>query len=150
MIAPTLHELPDTIIQRGQEIGEVAVLDRLIIKGDIDQKDRELISTLQNRKIEVRFAGELGRAVRVPDSSITVLPSAVAELVDRSLGSAGGGDIPIDPHDPSGLRAEIATFEAWVKFDNAAQEFYPGQRAYVRLTLAPNRSRGSGATSCIS
>ena len=43
LIAPTLHELPDTIVQPGQEIGRVAVLDQLVIRGDIDQKDFELI-----------------------------------------------------------------------------------------------------------
>jgi multidrug resistance efflux pump len=137
LVAPNLHNLPDTIITRGQEIARVAVLDRLVIKGDIDQKDRELISSLNSKKIEVRFAGTLGKSVSVPNDSITVLPSAMPDLVDRSLGSAGGGDIPIDPHDPTGLKAEVSTFEAWVKFDNSEREYYPGQRAYVRLTLSP-------------
>ena len=135
LVAPDLHNLSDTIVQRGQEIARVAVLDRLVIKGDIDQKDRELISTLDSSKIEIRFAGALGKSIPLPTNSMTVLPSAMPDLVDRSLGSGGGGDIPIDPHDPTGLKAEVSTFEAWVKFDNSAREYYPGQRAYVRLTL---------------
>jgi putative peptide zinc metalloprotease protein len=140
LVAPTLHELPDTIVQRGQDIARVAVLDRLVIKGDIDQADRELLSDQPGVKIEVRFAGALSKSIKVPndDGTFRVLPSAVPELVDRSLGTGGGGDIPIDPHDPTGLRAEISTFEAWVKFDNTQQEYYPGQRAYVRLTLSPH------------
>ena len=65
LIAPALHELPDTVVQPGQEIGRVAVLDQLVIKGDIDQKDFELIQLARGPrdvKVEVRLAGLLGHA----------------------------------------------------------------------------------------
>jgi putative peptide zinc metalloprotease protein len=135
LIAPELHELQDSYVQRGQEIGRVAVLDKLVIKGDIDQKDRQLIAAPGNVKIEVRLAGTLGQTIDIPTGSLTVLPSAVGELVDASLGSHGGGDIPVDPRDPNGVRTEGSIFEAWVKLDNRNQSVFPGQRAYVRLTL---------------
>jgi putative peptide zinc metalloprotease protein len=135
LIAPHLRELDDTIVQRGQEIGRVAVLDKLVIKGDIDQKDRELITQPQNVKIEIRLAGSLGQMIPVPQGSLTVLPGAVTELVDASLGTKGGGDITVDPRDPDGLHVDASAFEAWIKLDNRDQAVYPGQRAYIRLTL---------------
>ncbi len=133
LIAPTLHELPDTIVQPGQEIGRVAVLDQLVIKGDIDQKDFELIHGVDNIKVEFRLAGLLGEAV--PGGAITLPPGAVNELVSPSLGSRAGGEVQVDARDPNGLRTQVPTFEASVKLDNQNQQYYPGQRAFVRLTV---------------
>lgn len=135
LIAPNLFELPNTFIERGQDIGRVAVLDKLVIKGDIDQKDFELIRPVafDNVKVEVRLAGMLGQTIS--GGALTLPPAAVTELVHPSLGTTGGEDIQVDPRDPNGMRTQAPTFEAWVKLDNKGQEIYPGQRAYVRLTL---------------
>jgi putative peptide zinc metalloprotease protein len=135
LIAPNLHELPNTYVQRGQEIGRVAVLDKLVIKGDIDQKDFELIRPVpfDRVKVEVRLAGMLDQTIS--GGALTLPPAAVTELVHPSLGSTGGEDIQVDPHDPNGVRTQMPTFEAWVKLDNQDQQILPGQRAYVRLTL---------------
>lgn len=136
LIAPTLRDLPDTIVQPGQEIGRVAVLDQLVIRGDIDQKDFQLIQLAKKpdgMKVEVRLAGLLGKTIT--GGAITLPPGAVTQLVDPSLGSHGGGDLPVDPRDPNGIRTQLPTFEASVKLDNEGEIYYPGQRAYVRLTL---------------
>jgi putative peptide zinc metalloprotease protein len=136
LIAPALHELPDTIVQQGQEIGRVAVLDQLIIKGDIDQKDFQLIQLAhrdRDIKVEIRLAGLLSKVI--PGGKLTLPPGGVNELVETSLGSRGGGDLAVDPRDPNGIRTQIPTFEASVKLDNQGQIYYPGQRAYIRLTL---------------
>jgi len=136
LIAPMLHELPDTLVQRGQEIGRVAVLDKLVIRGDIDQKDFQLIQMIQgidHIKVDVRLAGLLGTSMK--GGALTLPPAAVTDLVDASLGSHGGGDVQVDPRDPNGVRTQLPTFEASVKLDNRAETYYPGQRAFVRLTL---------------
>jgi putative peptide zinc metalloprotease protein len=133
LIAPNLHELAGSYVQRGQEIGRVAVLDRLVIKGDIEQTDFELIHKIEGVKVEVRLAGMLGRAI--PGGQLRLPPAGVMDLVNSALGSRGSGDIPVDPRDPNGVRTQIPTFEAWVKLDNQSGEIYPGQRAYVRLTV---------------
>jgi putative peptide zinc metalloprotease protein len=133
LVAPTLHELPDTIIQRGQEIGRVAVLDRLVVKGDIDQQDYQLIGSLKGIKVEVRLAGILGKSFSAGE--LTLPPAAVMQLVHPSLGSRAGGDQQVDPRDPNGMRTQAPTFEARVKLDNHDEKFFAGQRAYVRLTV---------------
>jgi putative peptide zinc metalloprotease protein len=137
LVAPNLHELPDTFVQRGQEIARVAVLDRLVIKGDIDQQDYQLIRTVQGIKVEVRLAGILGKSFA--GGEVTLPPAAVMELVHASLGSHAGGDMQVDPRDPNGKRTQTPTFEARVKLDNHDEKFFAGQRAYVRLTV-DNRS----------
>jgi len=134
LIAPTLRELPDTVVQPGQEIGRVAVLDKLVIRGDIDQKDFELIPRkMDDVKVEVRLAGALGSTISGGEMKLP--PAAVTELVDSALGSRGGGDLIVDPRDPNGIQTQTPTFEASIKLDNPGEKFYPGQRAYVRLTL---------------
>lgn len=133
LVAPALHELPGTFVQRGQEIGRVAVLDKLVIKGDIDQTDFQLIHNMRRLKAEVRLAGLLGKTIA--GGELTLPPAAVMQLADPSLGSRAGGDVQVDPRDPNGLRTQLPTFEARIKLDNHNEQFYAGQRAYVRLTL---------------
>jgi putative peptide zinc metalloprotease protein len=133
LIAPNLHELPDTIVRPGQEIGRVAVLNQLVVKGDIDQKDFELIHGVQGIKVELRLAGLLGTVM--PGGAITLPAGAVTELVHPALGSRGGGDVQVDARDPNGLRTQMPTFEASVKLDNQSERYYPGQRAFVRMTV---------------
>jgi putative peptide zinc metalloprotease protein len=136
LIAPTLRELPDTIVRPGQEIGRVAVLDRLVIKGDIDQKDFELIQMARSAygmKIQVRLAGLLGSTLS--GGALSLPPGAVMELADPSLGSRAGGDMQVDPRDPKGIRTQLPTFEASIKLANRSETYFPGQRAFVRLTV---------------
>jgi putative peptide zinc metalloprotease protein len=133
LVAPDLRQLTDTYVQRGQEIGRVAVLDKLVIKGDIDQSDFQLIHGTESVKVEVRLAGMLGHAI--PGGKLRLPPAGVMQVVHPSIGTRGNGEIPIDPRDPNGLRTQIPTFEAWVKLDNAGGQIKPGQRAYVRLTV---------------
>ena len=134
LIAPNIRQLIDSYVQRGQDIGRVAVLDKLVIKGDIDQNDFELIP--QNNEtvpVEVRLAGMLGRVI--PGGKLKLPPAAVMQLTHSALGMRGGGENPVDPRDPNGLRTQTPTFEAWVKLDNPGELYCPGQRAYVRLTV---------------
>jgi putative peptide zinc metalloprotease protein len=133
LVAPTLHELPGTYVQHGQEIGRVAVLDKLVVKCDIDQTDFQLLRKMHRLKTEVRLAGLLGTTI--PGGELTLPPAGVMELADPALGSRDGGDVQVDPRDPNGMRTRLPTFEARVKLDNSAEKYYAGQRAYVRLTL---------------
>jgi putative peptide zinc metalloprotease protein len=138
LVAPNVHELAGTYVQRGQEIGRVAVLDRLVIKGDIEQTDFELIHQIETVKVEFRLAGMLGRAIA--GGKLKLPPAGVMAVVHSSLGTRGNGEIPVDPRDPNGVRTQNPTFEAWVKLDsvnldNVGGEIYAGQRAWVRLTV---------------
>jgi putative peptide zinc metalloprotease protein len=133
LVSATLHELDNTFLHRGQEIGSVAVLDKLVIKGDIDQTDAQLATEFPNAKSEVRLAGLLGQTMLGGEFSAT--PAAVSDLAHASLGPQGGGEAMTDPRDPKGMRAQTPQFEARVKLENTGEQFFPGQRAYVRLTL---------------
>jgi multidrug efflux pump subunit AcrA (membrane-fusion protein) len=134
LIAPHLRELRNTFLSRGDAIGSVAVLDKLVIKGDIDQKDSQLVQEVKNFRVEVRLAGLPEQTIA--GGAVTLPPAAVSDLAHPSLGQAGGGDIAVDPHDPKGMHMQNPQFEARVKLENPNEQFYAGQRAFVRLTLA--------------
>jgi putative peptide zinc metalloprotease protein len=135
LVAPKLAELPGSFLPRGVEIGDVAVLNKLVIKGDIEQKDAELAKNSPKLVAEIRLAGLMEQTQFVKGANVTFPPAAVTELAHPSLGQAGGDDILTDPHDPNGMRTVMPVQEAHVKLDNSAQQYYAGQRAYVRLTL---------------
>jgi putative peptide zinc metalloprotease protein len=133
LVAPNLHEMADSIVPRGTEIGEVAVLDKLVIKGNIDQADAQLATQTLGLKVDVRLAGMVQTAL--PGGTVTFPPAAVRELDSPSLGTLGGGDTAVDPRDPKGVKATVPQFQARVILDNEGGVYYAGQRAYVRLTL---------------
>ncbi|MDP9175140.1 MAG: biotin/lipoyl-binding protein [Planctomycetota bacterium] len=135
LIAPRLHEMENTYLHRGEEIGSVAVLSNLVIKGDIDQTDAQLVLDSLNSKaqVDVRLAGLLGKVLQ--GGALTLPEAAVQELTHPSLGPTGGGEIQVDPRDPKGMRPAVSQFEAHVKLANLQEQYFPGQKAYVRLTL---------------
>ncbi len=133
LIAPKLKEMVDGYLPRGLEIGRVAVLSKLVVKGDITQQDAELAEQFPNHKVEVRLAGL--PVLPLKGRNVKLFPAASYDMADAALGSGAGGDIVADPHDPRGKKSQVGTFEARVDIDNNDENFYPGQRAYVRLTL---------------
>ena len=138
----TCTNCPARLSSAGQEIGHVAVLDRLVIKGDIDQTDFQLLRDMHRHKTEVRLAGLLGKTI--PGGAID--PAARGrESVGRSVPRlarrrrrAGRS------RDPNGMRTQQPTFEARVKLDNQYRTVLRGSTRYVRSRWTADRSPGSG------
>ena len=60
-----------------------------------------------------------------------------SQLPSASLGSAGGGLLATNPHDPKGLRPDERFFEVRVRPQpGEAPPLLTGQRAVVRFSLA--------------
>lgn len=144
LIAPNLHELAGGYLARGQEIATVALMDQLRIKATLEQREAELVSRLDRMQpgqasdqedpaTEIRLAGDLetilyGRGTYLINSTQDYLP-------DEALGQGGGGDIAIDPSDPSGRKPLVNQFQLQVMLSNPDKKYFPGQRAYVRLEI---------------
>ena len=62
-----------------------------------------------------------------------VVPAASEELPSQALGSAGGGEMPVDPTDPEGLRAMRSLFEVELELGDEVPLLNVGGRAYVRF-----------------
>ncbi|HZZ44945.1 MAG TPA: PqqD family peptide modification chaperone [Tepidisphaeraceae bacterium] len=136
LIAPHLRELPGRYLPRGVEVGLVASSDRLVIKALVDQSDAQLKAMPNAKDVQVRFIGALADKPLTSTSAILV-PGSQSELPHPSLGVQGGGEIMTSPRDPT--KPQIAQFEIRVTVDNPSDEYLPGQRAYIRMTLNEKR-----------
>jgi putative peptide zinc metalloprotease protein len=87
---------------------------------------------------ELRLGGEDGHNLVLRD--VSVMPFEQGVLPSRALGFAGGGDIAVQPGDPSGLTAAEPFFRIHAHFDAAqAAEvtLVHGRLGVMRLTLPP-------------
>ena len=62
-----------------------------------------------------------------------VVPAAGLELPSAALGAAGGGNIPVDPTDPDGLRALESIFQLDLSLPQEVKDPHIGGRVYVRF-----------------
>jgi hypothetical protein len=60
--------------------------------------------------------------------------AASGELPHHVL-TSGGGQIPVDPRDPSGVTPLMKQFELRAELSNPNAMYQPGQTAHVRLKL---------------
>jgi len=89
-------------------------------------------------RAEVRLGGEDGRNLLL--HGVSVMPFEHGVLPSRALGFAGGGDIAVQPGDPSGVMAAEPFFRIHADFDAleaAGVRLVHGRLGVMRLTLPP-------------
>ena len=133
LVAPDIETFKGRFLQQGEQVAVVMTLDRLLVKAALEQRDVEMVKGGKAPDTEVRLAGNVSRALRGLDA--TVLPGAKSQLPSPIVGQTGGGDIAVDPQDQQGTKPTTPQFELRVRLANPNGEFYPGQRAYVRMTV---------------
>ena len=62
-----------------------------------------------------------------------IVPAADLNLPSVALGTAGGGDIAVDPSDPEGMRALSTTFQMDISLPEQVKSPHIGGRVYVRI-----------------
>jgi putative peptide zinc metalloprotease protein len=133
LVAPDIETFKGRFLQQGEQVAVVMTLDRLLVKAALEQRDVEMVKGGKAPDTEVRLAGNVSRAL--PGLDATVLPGAKSQLPSPIVGQTGGGDIAVDPQDQQGTKPTTPQFELRVRLANPNGEFYPGQRAYVRMTV---------------
>jgi putative peptide zinc metalloprotease protein len=89
-------------------------------------------------RAEVRLGGEDGHNLLL--RHVIVMPFEHGVLPSRALGFAGGGDIAVQPDDPSGVMAAEPFFRIHAGFDSAHAaevKLMHGRLGVMRLTLEP-------------
>jgi putative peptide zinc metalloprotease protein len=140
LVAPDIDTLPGTYFQVGQEVCTVQETDQLRVRGTVSQEDSQLlplhVDYTQNpsvKKAEIRTVSNVGTVLFA--DSMTVIPGAKREIPNPALTNQGGGEVAPDPKDPTGTKAANPEFELQVYLTNPQNEYVPGQRAYVRMTI---------------
>jgi putative peptide zinc metalloprotease protein len=133
LIAPDLATWTNKYVQVGEEVATVMTFDKLLVKAALEQREVELAQEGDRAHTEIRLAGMIDRRLIGTDPKI--LPGAQAQVASEILTHAGGGAIAADPRDEQGKRPVTPQFELRVHLANPNGEYYPGQRAYVRMTV---------------
>jgi putative peptide zinc metalloprotease protein len=142
LVSPQLRDLQGRYLPRSQELGTVQRRDLLAARVVLRQEDVEPVvqQTLNGgvdengkRRVEVRMASDIGTFLGA--KSVRKLPAAREYLPTAAQGQQGGGEIAIDPRDPSGAKPMQRQFEVVVTVDNSDGRYHPGQQAYVRFKL---------------
>jgi putative peptide zinc metalloprotease protein len=143
LIAPQIHELASRYLKQGEEVARVASMDDLRITALVDQDDAAMLFKDKGSEAEVRLAGQktggsypLADNVGLLNKDRTPVPFTKLSQDMLSMGFAGGGEAETDPSDPEGRQLMRPQFGVWVDLPNKDHRYLPGQRAYLRFTMA--------------
>ncbi len=129
-VLPKAEDLPGRFVKRGELLAHVVDLKMITVRTIVDQNDIDLIR-YQNQDVQVRLAERLDEPMA---ATITrLVPAASEELPSPALGSEGGGQVPLDPHDSKGQKAMKRLFQVDLELPVRQGLLNVGGRVYVRF-----------------
>lgn len=134
-IAPQPELAPGAWVNRGQQLGVLARLDRIIVRAPADQQSAARILAHAKPRVEIRVR-------RRPDLFFTgtiekIHPAGDKKLPSMALGYAVGGSTETEQGDRTGVMSKERTFQVVIKPDEGANlGLLSGQRVVVRFELA--------------
>jgi len=129
-VTPRAQDLPGRYVRQGELLAYVLYVRRPTIRVVVPQSNVDLVRR-RTRDVEVRLAERLDRAL--PAVIKREVPEAAERLPSTALGSAGGGEIAIDPSDSGGTRTFETLFQFDLELDESVDEVFVGGRVYVRF-----------------
>ena len=119
-------DLPGRYVKRGEVIGHVETGEPARVRLVLPQWQTAAV-----RGLEVRLPQQAGRTFGA--TLVRSVPAAGRELPSPALGTAAGGDIPLDPHDTKGVQALQTLFESELQLGAEMPYRQIGARVLVRL-----------------
>ena len=107
-IAPELHEMLGSWLQRGFTLGEMIDRRSFRFLAVIQQEQAEYIFKNDFRQTELRLTGQVD--VNVKLQQVKVIPYQNQRLPSVALGWLGGGEIPVSTNESSGEKARDSFF----------------------------------------
>ncbi len=129
-VAPLAVDLPGRYVRRGEALAHVVDLETVTVRAVVPQGDIDLV---RNRTVEVEV--RLAERIDAPLPAVVIreVPAGMEQLPSRALGSAGGGEIPVDPRDPEGVSAVERLFQFDLELPDHAGLLNVGGRVYLRF-----------------
>jgi putative peptide zinc metalloprotease protein len=124
------HHLAGRFVQKGELLGYIVAGHHPLVRAVVRQADIGLVRK-EITGVAVRLADQAGTTL--PASVERLVPAGLLQLPSAALGTAGGGEIPVDPTDPKGLRPLDALFQVDLRLPQAIRHPHIGVRAYVRF-----------------
>lgn len=129
-VVPAEADLPGRFVKRGELLGHVVKLDRIVVRAIVPQTDIDLVRQ-RTVAIETRLSERLGE--RGPAVLVRQVPGASEQLPSPALGAAGGGIVPVDPRNAQGVLAATRLFQVDLELPSRGGLVNAGGRVYVRF-----------------
>jgi len=129
-IAPDIRDARGAYLHRGDKVGMVASLDKVLIRAMAGQDVAGILIDEPIRDVEIRLKGRPG--VKLNGTVEEILPAGRDRLPSAALGYAAGGSVPTDPNDRQGTKAAERQFELRIRPDRDSN-LLVGQRVVVRV-----------------
>ncbi|MGH9869007.1 MAG: hypothetical protein ACREAA_12680 [Candidatus Polarisedimenticolia bacterium] len=129
-LMPRAQDMPDRYLKQGDLIAYVADVDRPMVRAVVPQSRIDLVrGTTQG--VHVRLTERLDEIIEA--EVIREVPGAVERLPSTILGSAGGGEIAVNPTDKGQTQTMERLFQFDLRLGGRIDEVFFGSRAYVRF-----------------
>lgn len=129
-VLPKAEDLPGRFVKRGDVLAHVVDLSTITVRTVVDQNDIDLIRH-EIRAVQVRLAERLAEPMAAMVKRL--VPAASEDLPSAALGSEGGGQVPLDPHDSKGQKALKKLFQVDLELPVQHGVLNVGGRVYVRF-----------------
>lgn len=129
-LMPRAQDMPDRHLKQGDLIAYVADVDRPTVRAVVPQSRIDLVRAA-TRGVRVRLTERLGDVLDA--KVIREVPGAVERLPSTILGSAGGGEIAVNPADEGQTQALEGLFQFDLLLGGDLDAVFFGSRAYVRF-----------------
>ena len=129
-VVPRAEDLPQRFARKGTPLAYVVdpgALSALVV---VSQEDVDLVRH-HTREVQLRLAEKIHDPVTVVVRR--EVPAAAGQLPSAALGTAHGGDIPVDPADRRGLTALRKFFQFELEIPETLGASAVGGRVYVRF-----------------
>ncbi len=125
------RSLPGRFVKKGELLGYIIPVNQsTTVRAAVQQTDIDLVRN-QVTRVEVRLAEQSEKLL--PARVNRIVPAADFNLPSAALGTGYGGNIPVDPTDPKGLRALATIFQVDITLPDDINNPRVGGRAYIRF-----------------
>jgi putative peptide zinc metalloprotease protein len=129
-IVPNATDLPGRFVTKGQLVGYVLEPVTLTVRVIVVQDDISMVKQ-NTRGVEVMLSS--WDADPIPASIRRIVPGGSTKLPTPALGSAGGGDIAVNPQDNEGVTTLQQIFQLELELPQEIRSDFLGSRVYVRF-----------------
>jgi putative peptide zinc metalloprotease protein len=133
-VAPDINDYLGMWIQRGTPLGQIVNESDFDFTSAVTQQDVSRFFSGQVLESKIRLSGEADTTLGV--KRLTIIPVEQTKLPSAALGFAGGGDLPVNVKDKSGVMSSEPFYEVRLEIKkNEAVRIMHGRTGWARFTL---------------
>lgn len=103
-VAPELHELRGSWLQRGYALGEIVDRRNFQFVAVVTQEQADILFKNAYKKSELRLTGQAD--LNLVLAKVSIIPYQSQQLPSSALGWLGGGDIAVNTSEPNGEKTQ--------------------------------------------